>query len=152
MLQGAELRQNVREGVIMGNRSLVLQSLTTHNTGLYSCQAANTVGKGMSNVVNLDIKCKWQTLFVPAVTFPFLCSRTICSSQKDHFLIDTYFLASRRRQKSSNRLICGKIFCHSFIILSTVSAKQLVKNISNFWDNASINFGFYPTFYPTQSG
>ena len=60
MLQGAELRQNVREGLIMGNRSLVLQSLTTHNTGLYTCQAANTVGKGMSNVVNLDIKCKWK--------------------------------------------------------------------------------------------
>ena len=56
--QGVELRQNVREGVIMGNRSLVLQRLSTANTGLYSCEAANTVGRGRSNSVNLDIKCK----------------------------------------------------------------------------------------------
>ena len=58
MLQGEEMKQNVREGVIMGNRSLVLQSLTTDNTGLYSCQATNNVGRTMSNTVNLDIKCK----------------------------------------------------------------------------------------------
>ena len=56
--QGVELRQNVREGVIMGNRSLVLQRLSTANTGLYSCEAANSVGRGRSNTVNLDIKCK----------------------------------------------------------------------------------------------
>lgn len=90
MLQGAELRQNVREGVIMGNRSLVLQSLSTDNTGLYSCQAANTVGKGMSNVVNLDIKCKWLILFV---RFYISWFAQFVPSQKDHFLIDTYFLA-----------------------------------------------------------
>ena len=58
MLQGVELKQNVREGIIMGNRSLVLQSLTTDNTGLYACQAANSVGRAMSNSVDLDIKCK----------------------------------------------------------------------------------------------
>ena len=56
--QGVKLRQNVREGVIMGNRSLVLQRLSTANTGLYSCEAANSVGRGRSNTVNLDIKCK----------------------------------------------------------------------------------------------
>jgi len=42
----------------MGNRSLVLQSLTTDNTGLYACQAANSVGRAMSNSVDLDIKYK----------------------------------------------------------------------------------------------
>ena len=42
----------------MGNRSLVLQRLSTANTGLYSCEAANSVGRGRSNTVNLDIKCK----------------------------------------------------------------------------------------------
>lgn len=55
---GVELKQNVREGIIMGNRSLVLQSLTTDNTGLYACQAANSVGRAMSNSVDLDIKYK----------------------------------------------------------------------------------------------
>ena len=63
MLQGVELKQNVREGIIMGNRSLVLQSLTTANTGQYACQAANTVGRGMSNLVELDIKCEYQQNF-----------------------------------------------------------------------------------------
>ena len=78
MVQGAELRQNVREGVIMGNRSLVLQSLSTDNTGLYSCEAANSVGKGMSNVVNLDIKCKWPL-------FLFLNSHNLFRSKKITF-------------------------------------------------------------------
>ena len=78
MVQGAELRQNVREGVIMGNRSLVLQSLSTDNTGLYSCQAANAVGKGMSNVVNLDIKCK-------LLLFPFLNSHNLLRFKKITF-------------------------------------------------------------------
>ena len=78
MVQGAELRQNVREGVIMGNRSLVLQSLSTDNTGLYSCEAANSVGKGMSNVVNLGIKCKW-------LLFLFLNSHNLLYPKKITF-------------------------------------------------------------------
>lgn len=55
---GVELKQNVREGLIMGNQSLVLQSLTRDNTGTYSCQATNTIGKGRSSPRQLDIKYK----------------------------------------------------------------------------------------------
>ena len=53
MLQGAELRQNVREGVIMGNRSLVLQSLTTHN---YFCfkKAQVVLRRGYFLLLNLS--------------------------------------------------------------------------------------------------
>ena len=58
LFQGVEMKQNLRGGVIMGNHSLVLQQLTTLNTGSYSCQANNLVAKTMSNLVDLDIKCK----------------------------------------------------------------------------------------------
>ena len=42
----------------MGNQSLVLQSLTRDNSGEYSCQAVNSIGRGMSPPRVLDIKCK----------------------------------------------------------------------------------------------
>ena len=48
----------------MGNHSLVLQQLTTLNTGSYSCQATNTVGRAMSNLVDLDIKCKYLFVYL----------------------------------------------------------------------------------------
>ena len=44
----------------MGNRSLVLQSLTTDNSGSYACQATNTIGRGKSNSLYLDIKCEYR--------------------------------------------------------------------------------------------
>lgn len=113
MLQGAELRQNVREGVIMGNRSLVLQSLDTDNTGLYSCQAANTVGKGMSNVVNLDIKCKWpKDLSFLYVSFLF---QVLFVPKKLTLWLIHYFLLLVGG-KSPPTDWSEKIFCHSFII------------------------------------
>jgi len=55
---GEELKQNVRDGIIMGNQSLVLQTLKRDNTGTYSCQATNTVGRGRSRPRQLDIKYK----------------------------------------------------------------------------------------------
>ena len=73
--------------------------------------------------------------------FIFLSSHNLFLPQKITFwLIHTFLL--REGGKSPPTDWSAKIFCHSFITLSTISAKQLVKNISNFWDNASINFVF----------
>ena len=56
--QGMDLRQDLRRGVIMGNQSLVLQSLGRNATGNYYCVATNSEGTTFSNPVQLDIKCK----------------------------------------------------------------------------------------------
>ncbi len=56
--QGTTLRQNLREGVIMGNQSLVLQRLSRNASGTYYCVATNTEGTAYSNPIKLDIKCE----------------------------------------------------------------------------------------------
>ncbi len=56
--QGVELRQDVRGGVIMGNQSLVLQSLGRNASGTYHCVATNAEGTAFSNALRLDIKCE----------------------------------------------------------------------------------------------
>lgn len=55
---GRDLRQDVRNGVIMGNQSLVLQSLNRNATGHYQCLATNEEGTATSNQLRLDIKYK----------------------------------------------------------------------------------------------
>ncbi|XP_046435198.1 titin [Neodiprion lecontei] len=52
---GKELHQNVSIGIIFSDRSLVLQSLTRHSTGDYTCLAANTEGKSSSEPVTLEV-------------------------------------------------------------------------------------------------
>ena len=45
-------------GIILGNQTLVLQAVNTHQAGLYTCVASNVVADGESNALLLDIKCK----------------------------------------------------------------------------------------------
>ena len=47
------------EGVILGNQTLVLQSVELDAAGLYTCVASNTVADGESNALHLDIKCRF---------------------------------------------------------------------------------------------
>ena len=60
VLQGITLRQDLRgsQRIIMGNQSLVLQSLGRNASGNYYCVATNSEGSTFSNAVRLDIKCK----------------------------------------------------------------------------------------------
>ena len=56
--QGVQLRHNASEGIILTNRSLVLQSIDRKRSGGYVCQAVNGVGRGSSQPIVLDVKCK----------------------------------------------------------------------------------------------
>lgn len=74
--QGMDLRQDLRGGIIMGNQSLVLQSLGRNATGNYYCVATNSEGTAFSNPVQLDIKCTSNNYHNsrPAPNIYFLCS------------------------------------------------------------------------------
>ena len=58
MFQDTPLHHNSAEGVILTNRSLVLQGIDRTRSGGYTCQALNAVGSGQSQNIKLDVKCK----------------------------------------------------------------------------------------------
>ena len=58
LFQDKQLNHNTAEGVILTNRSLVLQGIDRTRSGGYTCQAVNAVGGGQSQVIALDVKCK----------------------------------------------------------------------------------------------
>ena len=64
--QGIELRHNTSEGIILTNQSLVLQRISRRRSGSYTCQAANEVGRGSSQNIFLNVKCK--ICFSPFIT------------------------------------------------------------------------------------
>lgn len=57
VLQGKRVDENVTNGVLIGNQTLVLQKIKLSYSGLYTCVASNVVADGESNAVMLDIKC-----------------------------------------------------------------------------------------------
>ena len=56
--QGKRVDENVTNGIILGNQTLVIQAVNTSHAGLYTCVASNVVADGESNALMLDIKCK----------------------------------------------------------------------------------------------
>lgn len=57
-LQGVVLTHNASARVIRSNQSLVLQRVTKHSAGNYSCSAINAEGETVSNQLELRVKCK----------------------------------------------------------------------------------------------
>nr|XP_040567978.1 peroxidasin homolog [Lepeophtheirus salmonis] len=51
-----QLNQNYTEGILLTNRSLVLQNIARRRSGGYTCQAINAVGRGSSQAIILDVK------------------------------------------------------------------------------------------------
>ena len=63
-MQGKPFDEDVSNGVLIGNQTLVLQKIDLADAGLYTCVASNVVADGESNAVMLDIKCVYLNLFV----------------------------------------------------------------------------------------
>ena len=59
-LQNASVTQNMSSGVILSTHSLVLQGVTRHNSGSYTCLATNSRGETASKPVNLRVQCKYS--------------------------------------------------------------------------------------------
>lgn len=57
--QGREVRHNASQRVIISNNRLVLQKVTRHTAGNYTCSATNSQGSSQSNLLSLRVKCKF---------------------------------------------------------------------------------------------
>ncbi|CAG2057166.1 unnamed protein product [Timema podura] len=57
-LGGVLVMQNMSSGVILSTHSLVLQGVTRHNGGRYTCMAANARGETTSEPVALRVQCE----------------------------------------------------------------------------------------------
>jgi hypothetical protein len=58
IFQGVPLEHNVNRGIILSNRSLVIQRITLDNAGEYTCLASNHHGAGKSNPLDLRVRCE----------------------------------------------------------------------------------------------
>ena len=56
--QGQQIHQNVTEGIIIHNHTLVIQNVQRHWAGIYTCVASNDEGDGESNAIALHVRCK----------------------------------------------------------------------------------------------
>lgn len=56
-LQGVEVRQERENGILLTNRSLVVQEVTRSDAGRYTCQASNVEGDSTSPPVILAVQC-----------------------------------------------------------------------------------------------
>ena len=59
LFQGLPLSHSAENGVIFTNYSLVLQKINQARAGSYMCESSNQVGKGRSEEIILDVKCKF---------------------------------------------------------------------------------------------
>lgn len=80
-LQGVVLTHNASARVIRSNQSLVLQRVTRHSAGNYSCSAINAEGETVSNQLELRVKCKYMKNF----NFPFINRIMLTLSQTLHY-------------------------------------------------------------------
>lgn len=70
LLQGHRLSHSPEDGIIFTNFSLVLQRINQSQAGKYMCESSNRVGKGRSENIFLDVKCKIiSSLFYPSGAF-----------------------------------------------------------------------------------
>ena len=83
-MQGVQLTHSPERGVIFTNFSLVLQRISQAQAGAYMCESSNRVGKGRSEDIVLDVKCKLlgcQRNFVsygPSISFTAVYRVSYC--------------------------------------------------------------------------
>ena len=88
--QGQELLPDARRGIMINERSLVIQRVDRAAAGAYVCQATNSAGTGASAEVALNVKCE-------LIESRFLSSKSVASPE---FSSQTFRCAAARARGS----------------------------------------------------
>ena len=88
--QGQELLPDARRGIMINERSLVIQRVDRAAAGAYVCQATNSAGTGASAEVALNVKCE-------LIADLFLSAKSVVSPA---FLPQTFRCAGARARGS----------------------------------------------------
>ena len=83
-------------------KSLVLQYLTRDNTGTYSCQATNTIGRGRSKPRKLDIKFNFSN--IREIYFSYFASSF---GKYSKYSVNMHSLTYCKAKRQKNILLCG---------------------------------------------
>ena len=57
-MKGLEVVQDLSRGVLISGSSLVLQEVSREQAGDYTCFASNLEGDTVSDILNVQIRCK----------------------------------------------------------------------------------------------
>lgn len=132
LLQEEELHHNITAGVVLSDHSLVLQSITRESAGGYTCMAANVEGRAKSNVVNLEVMCKYvlralyadgeraRVLVKAPLNGPgFLLTTKFNTNARFHswFSGDCLKFAELRRREKQDSLKAAKIYIYIYDLL-----------------------------------
>ena len=98
--QGNPLYNNAATGTIVSNQSLVLQSVSRNNAGIYTCIGSNQEGDGHSNPLNLDIKCKKFSALPFSNKKNLICKVQKKISKKIDLLLRYFLFCHRKKRKN----------------------------------------------------
>jgi len=59
LIQGKQIFNNESMGLEIRGMTLVIRTLKAISAGVYECEGRNEIGKGLSNPLELRVKCKF---------------------------------------------------------------------------------------------
>ena len=110
--QGKKLADDIANGIIVSNRSLVLQRVTKKAAGIFTCQATNAEGHSASNELQLNVKCKLHSFIF----------HTPCWS------VLQFWKIKLEKSSSMNWIFSLQISILKFIFASYTGSKNSVRN------------------------
>lgn len=159
--QAQVVTHNVSSGVILSTKSLVLQGVTRHDSGRYSCMAVNVKGETVSELVALRVKCKRRRRKPPVPeNSPGVASKLeTCGVPRresgrllrGHALIE-FVVSVAPVCRSSEMVIVGASLGETLKIRCQVTADP--NDVSFVWqfNNSGENFEVAPTRFGTANG
>ncbi|XP_065222529.1 synaptogenesis protein syg-2-like isoform X2 [Planococcus citri] len=122
-----QINQNISSGVILSGQSLVLQSVSRHNSGSYKCLVANNRGETFSQPVHLRVKyvpvCRNQETLILGASLGEIV-HVVCSVMADPNIISFKWVFNN----SAQTLVVPR---EKYVIINSTTSELGYKLTSN---------------------